>query len=360
MEPGLFGMEEQEVSVFDAVKKYEELHPEFKGCSLKINGKDACPVFDSKHKVEIKDIKGNISFFSVDGIQEMPAADAFELLKEEGVTLSFYKSDSDIYFVERKGAESLTVSIAKSVKTEKAKELYKLPLTLYVPYMGDSYSLTSNDFAGKERIEEKDVVDYLKPLYRVFNTNKKVTVYYEKALNKVSVAITSGTKGCEMLSFSKPLFKATPIGVFTGRKVENSFKVESLDFTFSLPKIPYYFLDTIVQEFKKDLRNEDMVQIYWSVTDKLYYMVKPTMQVSKVRVEYETAFTKDILVASIHSHNTMRALFSSTDDEDEIMTGVYGVIGCLDKDVEMNFRASYDGNFKSITVSDLFDIKEVA
>ena len=39
----------------------------------------------------------------------------------------------------------------------------------------------------------------------------------------------------------------------------------------------------------------------------------------------------NVLVMEIHSHNDMAAFFSLQDDKDEKRTGIYGVVGGLDK-----------------------------
>ena len=56
--------------------------------------------------------------------------------------------------------------------------------------------------------------------------------------------------------------------------------------------------------------------------------------------------------------NTMPAFFSGTDNEDETITGLYGVIGCLDSKPQIRFRAAMGGSFGSIPIKKLFYEKE--
>lgn len=64
-----------------------------------------------------------------------------------------------------------------------------------------------------------------------------------------------------------------------------------------------------------------------------------------------------LLVMTIHSHNTMPAYFSATDNEDEKITGLYGVIGRLDRKPQIRCRASLSGSFGDIAVNKLFNEK---
>jgi hypothetical protein len=51
----------------------------------------------------------------------------------------------------------------------------------------------------------------------------------------------------------------------------------------------------------------------------------------------------------------MPAIFSEIDDEDEVYTGLFGVIGDLDKKtISMSFRAGMEGKFKSLYYADIF------
>jgi len=68
------------------------------------------------------------------------------------------------------------------------------------------------------------------------------------------------------------------------------------------------------------------------------------------------------LVLDIHSHNTMGAFFSGTDNADEKEARVYGVIGKLNQEwPEMKFRAG-DGNggWIELSVYDVFETPDVA
>ena len=59
-------------------------------------------------------------------------------------------------------------------------------------------------------------------------------------------------------------------------------------------------------------------------------------------------------VAEFHSHGPMRAFFSSTDDADEQGFRIYGVIGGLNKNPEMNLRIGVYGHFAPVRFAEVF------
>jgi PRTRC genetic system protein A len=149
--------------------------------------------------------------------------------------------------------------------------------------------------------------------------------------------------------------EVTEIGTFTGRENVATLEVSDVDFKMRLPKIPVFLLETIVKEFKKDLSKENILLIYWSVKEHSYYLARPKAICDKISVVYEMTHTNDVLVMTVHSHNTMHAEFSETDNNDEIYTGLFGVIGDLDKQcISMSFRAGLEGSFKKLAPSDIF------
>ena len=69
------------------------------------------------------------------------------------------------------------------------------------------------------------------------------------------------------------------------------------------------------------------------------------------------SFEDDLLhVMDIHSHNFMKAYFSTTDDADEKATRLYTVIGRLDKMLpDILTRISVGGKFEDIHPSEIFE-----
>ena len=104
---------------------------------------------------------------------------------------------------------------------------------------------------------------------------------------------------------------------------------------------------------------EAMVYVYYSHCDNTFYAYVPKQTVSKDAVNTTLPDLDDekfTLVMEIHSHNTMNAFFSGTDDRDERATRLYTVVGCLDNLFpEVKTRASVGGTFIEIEPSMVFE-----
>ena len=104
---------------------------------------------------------------------------------------------------------------------------------------------------------------------------------------------------------------------------------------------------------------EAMVNLLWDRLDEKYFIHIPEQVVSKTTVNalpYELDDARFLHVADIHSHNTMSAKFSSTDNEDEKATRLYIVIGKLDRYFpEISIRISNGGKFHEIHPSDVLE-----
>lgn len=140
--------------------------------------------------------------------------------------------------------------------------------------------------------------------------------------------------------------------------------VEEINF---LPagKIPYQFLTQIVQFFRavmtvKKADQEAMAHVLWNPTDG-YHIGIPTQQVSKASVRYDFDDVKpgDVIVLDIHSHNTMSAFFSGTDNNDDKRSICYsGVAGHLDRpEPAFVWRFNYLNMKKEAVLSDIFDVE---
>ena len=131
----------------------------------------------------------------------------------------------------------------------------------------------------------------------------------------------------------------------------------------ALPPIPYRILSEIIAFFRacitKNSELEALAYIYWSFSDSKYYVYIPRQIVSKTSVDAllpEMDEEKFALVMEIHSHNTMPAVFSPTDDKDERATGIYTVVGRLDKLFpDITTRISVGGKFVEINPNTVFE-----
>lgn len=126
----------------------------------------------------------------------------------------------------------------------------------------------------------------------------------------------------------------------------------------ALPRIPRELLDQIIAFFRSFLQEkyayEALVQVYWDRVDKAFFAFVPKQTVSKAHIQAETGNAmlpedRYLHYADIHSHNSMAAKFSTIDDKDERPTGIYIVIGHLERFFpDVAARVSCGGNFQEI------------
>jgi PRTRC genetic system protein A len=135
-------------------------------------------------------------------------------------------------------------------------------------------------------------------------------------------------------------------------------------------RIPFHLLTQIIQFFKdvmtiKKADQEAMAHILWNAEkqhegDKGYFIGIPDQVVSKASARYEFNHIKkgDIIVVDIHSHNTMGAFFSGTDDADDKKgINLAGVVGKLDeKEPALVWRMNINEVKIKVSMEDIFDV----
>ncbi len=114
-------------------------------------------------------------------------------------------------------------------------------------------------------------------------------------------------------------------------------------------RIPGALFDTAVGLMEQDPEQEMYVAFYW--TGEEYRLWIPNQQQGKASVEYDR---KDGTVLDLHSHNSMPAYFSGTDDRDEMGLQVYGVVGNL-PNTRVAFRFGVYGYHQTARWGDVFD-----
>jgi len=118
------------------------------------------------------------------------------------------------------------------------------------------------------------------------------------------------------------------------------FSAVRAGFTPALPLIPKEIVSQIIAFFRCFMNEheefEALAHIYWDKEQEEYTVFIPRQRVSKARIDADlrgSALPEDryIHYADIHSHNSMAAKFSYTDDADEKATRLYFVVGHLDR-----------------------------
>lgn len=142
----------------------------------------------------------------------------------------------------------------------------------------------------------------------------------------------------------------TPIGVVSLHGLADVEPYARL----KLPRVDASLLWAIQQSAYRRLPNEAMYQIY---RDGVIWRCRMPKQVAG---PVSLAFEDDgRTVVDLHSHGTLEAFFSETDDGDELGLRFYAVIGRLDHDwPEIRVRAGVYGHHWDVPAGSIFDVEE--
>lgn len=403
------GYDADEISADMIMDKWLANNPQYAGFSLAVAGNVAYPTTKTTLPDTEKLVLPCAVF--VNGNQEELSEEMFlvaeptvaDLVKKFVGELTETKvcvcsnADKSMYFISYKQKKYNPVkkgitSVAKA-PSQKVERKYLLPLNVRLCNMGgDVFQMTEVDFPDKKKVSEEEVIKFFGNRYRAYaDKSRKVSAIYIEEENLLSLMILSGEKGAYAMSYEllrtqeelmeamkKDFFHGTFVnhkvcehavrvenisnGIFLAKMDSESGEFLALEYKRKLPKIPKSLLDDIVAIFKRDLSKEDMYKICYNKADGTYFLVHPQQTVTKVSVSYEMPSellmnSNIIPVMEIHSHNTMPAFFSSIDDRDEIMPGLYGVIGRLDSaEPQMKFRAGFEGIFKELSLQDIWEV----
>lgn len=130
-------------------------------------------------------------------------------------------------------------------------------------------------------------------------------------------------------------------------------------------KVPYDLFLGIVKFFREVMKNnnnsklEAMAHVLWNPTDG-YHVAVPTQEVSGASVKYTHDHLKpgDIVVVDIHSHNSMSAFFSATDNKDDCNSVCYsGVVGKLtDTGFDTVWRMNVQDHKIDTKIDEIFEV----
>lgn len=122
---------------------------------------------------------------------------------------------------------------------------------------------------------------------------------------------------------------------------------ESVELTHG--KVPMFLLNLAISAFAADPMQEHYLAVIWNGE---YHLGIPDQEGSGGGVSYERL---PHTVMDIHSHGTMRAFFSSTDNRDEQGFGLYMVVGRLEYLMpEIALRVGIYGYFAPLEVKNIF------
>jgi PRTRC genetic system protein A len=126
-----------------------------------------------------------------------------------------------------------------------------------------------------------------------------------------------------------------------------------------VPKAPASLLADIVALFREDPEIEAHINLVYDRSHASYHLFSTQVaeSASRGRVSYrQVPHTDDLfVVAEVHSHHTMEPRFSRTDNSNELRSGVYGILGRIDRDKpQAAFRYSCGGVFGELYASEIF------
>ena len=134
----------------------------------------------------------------------------------------------------------------------------------------------------------------------------------------------------------------------------------------ALPLIPLPLIQQVISFFRsfmlEDEEYEALALIYWDKVERRFFAHVPKQNVRKEHIEADLRDcpydddSRYIRYADIHSHNSMDPFFSPEDNRDERGTGLYFVIGHLERFFpELKARISCEGSFVEIDPAEVID-----
>ena len=142
-------------------------------------------------------------------------------------------------------------------------------------------------------------------------------------------------------------------------------------FVWNIPRpnilVLYKFLNAAVEVYKKN-KTELAVFVLYDTVNKEYVLHYPVQTVSSggCKFEYSDTLPNTIMVLDMHSHHTMGAFYSGTDDDDDkkisqlvphlsIVVGKINSFNFTDLKDNVKIRMSFNGEFENLTIEDIFD-----
>ena len=197
---------------------------------------------------------------------------------------------------------------------------------------------------------------------KVVMKNKGVAATYKGHFGSLDEARASDKVICLIPSDDGRIYelRKTEQGEFVAPKQKVAeFQTIRAGFSPALPLIPLSLMGQIISFFRSFMEEnaeyEAMAQFYWDREAQEFFAFIPQQTVCRDEIEadlrdcpYEDE-ERYLCYADIHSHNSMKAFFSHKDDMDERGTGLYFVVGELDRFFpSIRARISCGGSFVPI------------
>ncbi len=245
----------------------------------------------------------------------------------------------------------------------------RISLPILVRGSGFSMKVEKEDLKGAESATLEEIRAVIERVYPEFSKERTEMIYDER--NFVIPVLKGSRKGIQIIIERKNQgfhvvrgrdgfmyrIEQMPYGCFDCREDGSD-----ADFRMTERKIPYGILLDVVAFFKKNPLKEAAAQVFYDVNARKYEIYYPEQKVTFASVVFTRSHDMErdkVLVMDIHSHGTMKAFFSSVDDNDEKGTRLFMVFGNLDKkEITYKLRAGIAGNYKMLKLSDVFEMED--
>lgn len=161
------------------------------------------------------------------------------------------------------------------------------------------------------------------------------------------------------------LVRSNNVGTFIAKtdSVSGACKVRNQVQLHMPHRVPHELFQQIVAFFMavySEHKSEAAAQIFWDEEHEEYFVYIPKQEVTGATCKYyndQQLMDNYPLVVDIHSHGSMSAFFSSTDDKDDKDLRVYGVVGKVNTPTpEYKFRFGHGDGTKEIAIQEIFDM----
>ncbi len=224
----------------------------------------------------------------------------------------------------------------------------------YMPYgMAADVKISPDDFEGKQEITEEEFWKFSEDKYEEFDKKNSFVDIIESKERGTMLLVnrkSGSSKGSGFYEFTREslqsdFMRKTEDGV-RYEKTKTHLMTASADtskhllpregcFDYLLPKIPaviMYRIGRLFRRIAKEFGTEAIVRIEYNPYIKEYRIAIPRQCVSQVSVTADRADVCEdsegwIKAVEVHSHGLFEAFFSEIDDNDETLSGIYGVIG---------------------------------
>lgn len=250
-------------------------------------------------------------------------------------------------------------------KREAEKEAISIPVR--VRGSGFIMELTTEDFKGSSSATLEEIRFVIEQVYPEFSKERTEMIYDERGF---VIPVLKGSRKGMIISCNRKnqgfyevdgldghsyRIEQMPYGCFDCRD-----DGETVDFHLMADKIPKKILMDIFSFFQLTPNKEAAIQIFYDIEKKSYELYYPRQTVTASSVVFQRNYDmelKKILVMDAHSHGKMPAFFSSIDNHDEKGTRLFLVCGNLDrKQPSYKLRAGIVGNYKTLLISEIFDM----